>query len=198
MLTTLYLIRHGVTVWNKKKKYCGRINVPLSLHGKRQAAKLSQKLKPVSFDKIYSSDKKRAIQTAKIVFKKKRISIVKELQEVNFGVMEGLTFEQILKKYPEAFNKWLKNPYRNCMPQAESLKKFGIRIKKAINGIIRDNKGKTIAVVCHGGTISIFITALLKNKRFWGYIPEPTSISVVEYKKNKPSIKLLNNSEHLK
>jgi len=101
MATTLYLIRHGITEWNIKKKYCGRINVPLSNQGKRQAAKLAKRLTSVEFDIIYSSNKKRAIQTAGIVFKNKQIIRVKELQEVNFGVMEGLTYEQILKKYQQ-------------------------------------------------------------------------------------------------
>lgn len=196
MATTLYLIRHGVTEWNKKKKYCGRINVPLSNQGKRQAAKLAKRLTSVEFDKIYSSNKKRAIQTAGIVFKNKGITLVKELQEVNFGVMEGLTYRQILKKYPEDYKKWIKNPYRCCMPQAESLNVFRKRVKKAIAQIIKINRGKTIAVVCHGGAISVFITAILKNKKFWGYIPEPTSITIVEYENNKPHVELFNSIEH--
>ncbi len=196
MVTTLYLIRHGVTEWNKKKKYCGRINVPLSNQGKRQAAKLAKRLTSVEFDIIYSSNKKRAVQTAGIVFKNKGITQVKELQEVNFGVMEGLTYRQILKKYPENYKKWIKNPYRCCMPQAESLNVFRKRVKKAIAQIIKINRGKTIAVVCHGGTISVFITAIFKNKKFWGYIPEPTSFSIVEYENNKPNVKLFNSTEH--
>ena len=198
MATTLYLIRHGITEWNIKKKYCGRINVPLSNQGKRQAAKLAKRLTSVEFDIIYSSNKKRAIQTAGIVFKNKQITQVKELQEVNFGVMEGLTYKQILKKYPQDYKKWIKNPYQCCMPQAESLNVFRKRVKKAITQIIKSNRGKTIAVVCHGGAISIFITALLKNKNFWEYIPEPTSFSIVEYAKNKPNVKLFNSSEHLR
>jgi len=84
------------------------------------------------------------------------------------------------------------------MPQAESLNVFRKRVKKAITQIIKSNRGKTIAVVCHGGAISIFITALLKNKNFWEYIPEPTSFSIVEYAKNKPNVKLFNSSEHLR
>ncbi len=197
MATTLYLIRHGITEWNKKKKYCGRINVPLSNQGKRQAAKLAKILTSVEFDIIFSSNKKRAIQTAGIVFKNKQIIQVKELQEVNFGVMEGLTYRQIIKKYPQSYKKWIKNPYSYCMPQAESLNVFRKRVKKAIAQIIKSNRGKTIAVVCHGGAISMFITSILKNKEFWGYIPGPTSFSIVEYKNNKPDIKLFNSAIHL-
>ncbi|MFH1363391.1 MAG: histidine phosphatase family protein [Candidatus Omnitrophota bacterium] len=194
MLTTFYLIRHGITRLNKKKIYCGKIDAPLSSQGKRQSAKLVMKLKSVDFDRVYSSSKKRAIQTAGIIFKNERITRINGLNEVNFGVMEGLTYSQILEKYPDRYKKWLKNPYCNCMPKAEGLDAFGKRIEKAIAEIIKNNKGKTVAVVCHGGTISIFITAILKNKRFWEYIPKPASFSIVEYKKNKTSIKSFNNT----
>ncbi|MFH0918219.1 MAG: histidine phosphatase family protein [Candidatus Omnitrophota bacterium] len=194
MLTTLYLIRHGITKLNKKKMYCGKIGAPLSSQGKRQSAKLAKRLKSVDFDRVYSSSKKRALQTARIIFKNERITRVNGLSEVNFGVMEGLTYSQILEKYPDAYKKWLKNPYCNCIPKAEGLDAFGKRIEKTIAKIIKGNKGKTIAVVCHGGTISIFITVILKNKKFWDYIPKPASFSIVEYKKDKPSIKLFNNT----
>ncbi len=190
MLTTLYLIRHGITKLNKKKMYCGKIGAPLSSQGKRQSAKLAKRLKSVDFDRVYSSSKKRALQTARIIFKNERITRVNGLSEVNFGVMEGLTYSQILEKYPDGYKKWLKNPYCNCIPKAEGLDAFGKRIEKAIAKIIKSNKGKTIAVVCHGGTISIFITAILKNKKFWDYIPKPASFSIVEYKKDKPRITL--------
>ncbi len=190
MLTTLYLIRHGITKLNKKKMYCGKIDAPLSSQGKRQSAKLAKRLKSVDFDQVYSSSKKRALQTARIIFKNERITRVNGLNEVNFGVMEGLTYSRILEKYPDAYKKWLKNPYCNCIPKAEGLDAFGKRIEKAIAKIIKSNKGKTIAVVCHGGTISIFITVILKNKKFWDYIPKPASFSIVEYKKDKPRITL--------
>ena len=58
--------------------------------------------------------------------------------------------------------------------------------------IVSLNPGKTIAVVSHGGAISIFITTILKNKAFWRYIPKQAIITVVEYKGNKPRIRLFN------
>jgi len=180
MPTTLYLIRHGITEWNQKGIYCGRIDVPLSNEGKLQAAKLAHKLQKVNFDKIYCSNKKRAMQTAKIVFKNAPIILRPQLREVNFGVMEGLTYEQILQKYPAAYQKWFKSPYSHPMPKAEGLNAFKKRIEKAIYGIVKSNKGKTIAVVCHGGSISIFLTRILKNKKFWEYIPSPATATIVD------------------
>ena len=198
MQTTLYLIRHGVTSWNKQKRYCGYIDVPLSKEGREQAQKLAKSIKPIKFDAVYSSDLKRAIKTAQIVFgKTRKIVEVPALQEMNFGVLEGLYHEQIIKKYGGIFTKWLHNPYKNHIPKGEDINKFQKRVTNAINKIIAANRGKTVAAVCHGGTISVYVMSILKKKTFWKYVPKSTSVTIVEYKNNKPRIKLFNDTSHL-
>ena len=192
MVTRLILLRHGITRWNIEKRYCGYKDVPLAREGKAQAALLRQGLKGITFDRIYSSDKKRAIETARILFDGARIIKVKGLREISFGVMEGLRHRQILKKYPGAYGKWLADPFRRHMPKAEAMGAFKKRVFGAIHGIVSVNPGKTVAVVCHGGTISIFISGILKKKDFWRYIPRAASASIVEYRKGKPRIKQFN------
>jgi len=197
MQTTLILIRHGITDWNRQKIYCGYTDVCLSNKGKIQAARLSQRLKSVNFDRVYSSDRKRALQTARIIFDAARITRVKDLREINFGVFEGLSYKEIIKKYRAVHEKWMKDPFKNVIPKAEALYTFKKRINSVIKKIVRVNRGKTVAVVCHGGTIGMFITSILKKKRFWRYVPNAASISIVEFKENKPRIKIFNDTSHL-
>jgi len=195
----IFLIRHGVTEWNKKKKYCGCRDVPLSLQGRRQAMRLRERLlnMPV-FDEVYSSDRKRALETAGIAFGGRKLNRVKDLREINFGVFEGLTHRQILKKYPQVYSRWLSDPFRCSIPRGEELGKFGSRVTRAIASIAFANKGKCVAVVCHGGAISMIVTRLLKKKDFWGYIPDSTSVTLLEYRRGKAELKLFNCTEHLK
>lgn len=197
MSTKLTLIRHGITNWNKQKRYCGSCDVPLSRQGRSQAQKLHTRLRPVRFDTIYVSDKKRAIQTAQIIFKGERLITMAGLKELNFGVLEGLRYREIIKKYPEAYTCWLKNPFKNAIPKAESLNSFKERVMRTMQTIVRRNSGKNIAIVCHGGVISIFMAALLQSDDFWRHIPTAASITIVEYKNNVPTIKLFNCSKHL-
>lgn len=197
MNTTLYLIRHGVTAWNKQKRYCGRLDVPLSPEGKKQAGRLHERLKNTHFDAVYASTLKRAQQTAGIVFKGKRIRKEKGLKEINFGIFEGMRYQEIMKKFPQAYDRWIKDPFNNGIPKGENLTGFRTRVNTAIKKIISKNKGKTVAVVCHGGTISIYITGLLKSKKFWENVPGSVGMSIVEYKKNKPEITLHNCTKHL-
>lgn len=197
MPTKLLLIRHGETTWNKNKRYSGVSDVLLSKEGKRQAEKLHKRLKCATIDKIYSSDRKRAIQTAKIVFKDKDFEKIYDLREIHFGIFEGLTYSQVMKKYPVVYKQWLKDPYSIKIPKGESLFEFKKRIISAIKKVIASNKNKTVAIVCHGGAISVILNHILKTKEFWQKIPKSASLSIIEHNKRKIEIKLFNDITHL-
>ena len=198
MATRLTLIRHGITEWNQKKRYCGCRDIGLSREGRLQARRLARKLGAIKFDQVYSSGKKRALQTAGIVFKRVKIFKVSALGEINFGVMEGLRHQEIMKKYPSVYKKWLDDPYQNCIPRAETMEAFKNRVNLAIKKIVRLNTGKDLAIVCHGGVIGIFVCSILKKKNFWRYVPKATSLTVVEYRKGKPRIIKFNETKHLR
>ncbi|MDD5166186.1 MAG: histidine phosphatase family protein [Candidatus Omnitrophica bacterium] len=197
MPTKLILIRHGETDLNLKKRYCGFLDIAINARGRKQAGKLCQRLRKEKIDKVYSSDRKRAVQTAKIIFKKRKIEILPGLREMHFGIFEGLTYKQIMKKYPFVYKKWLKNPYRITIPEGEGLPGLKKRVIASLTKVIRLNKNKTIAVVAHGGVISAFLNHILKSKDFWRHIPKSTGLSVIEFRKNKPEIKLFNDIRHL-
>jgi len=197
MPTKLILIRHGITEWNIEKKYCGLIDIGLSTQGIEQIKRLRDRLKEEEVHKVYASDRKRAIHSARIIFKKTKIELMPELKEIHFGVLEGLTHQEILQRHPQEYRKWLKDPFRFNIPNAESLKEFKKRITRAIKKIATLNKNKTVAVVCHGGSISAYINHILKPKKFWKHIPKPASINIVEYSGGKAKIRSFNDTAHL-
>lgn len=197
MATRLLLIRHGQTLWNAKKRYSGLINIGLSKIGRLQAAKLRKRLKDRPIHKVYASDRKRAIQTAQIAFAGIEIEKVPDLREVHFGVFEGLTHKEIMQKHPLIYKKWLKDPFSVIIPEGESLKDFKRRVTGALKKIILLNRNKTVAVVSHGGAISVFINSILKKRGFWAQIPASASLSIIEFKNDKPEILLFNDTAHL-
>ncbi len=197
-MTRLVLIRHGITEWNKQGRYCGHKDIGLSSEGRAQAARLARKLKAVKFDKIYCSDRKRAFQTSRIIFKGADLITVKELREINFGVLEGLRHKEIMEEYGDIYEKWLKDPYKNNIPKAEPMSVFRKRIKTAIANIIRSNSNKTIAIVCHGGAIGVFVNSILKMSDFWSCVPSAASITMVECSAGKQRLGKFNDSTHLR
>src|SRR5438874_12863025 len=64
--TIIYLVRHGLTEWNRERRFQGHLDVPLSVEGRAQAHRLAAWLarQPVSFTALYSSDLARAAETA--------------------------------------------------------------------------------------------------------------------------------------
>ena len=194
-MARLILIRHGETDYNSQNRYCGFSDPPLNNKGIRQVEKLMAKLKNISIDKVYSSDLKRAYQTAEIIFKNKPIEKAKNFREMNFGIFEGLKYEQIVKRYPEIYRKWIDNPAAVGIPQGENIKDLSKRITEELFGIFSCHRGKTIAVVTHAGPIKIILCNMLKYgaKMFWKIEVKPASLNIVEFVKGKSKTCRLNN-----
>ncbi len=197
-MTRLILIRHGITEWNKEKRYCGHKDVGLSNEGRSQVKLLSVRLNTAIIDKVYCSNRKRAMQTARMLFKRTRIIPRQGLREISFGVLEGLRHEEIMEKRISVYEKWLKDPFTNNIPRAEPMNGFKKRVESALSNIVRLNPGKTIAAVCHGGVIGIFVNGIAKNRNFWRCVPSSASVTIVEYENGKPILRKFNDIAHLK
>lgn len=197
MATKLFLIRHGSTDWNVKHRYCGFVDVSLNAKGVTQAKRLGKRLKGETIHKVYSSDRKRALQTAAIVFEGHGIEVVPDLREMHFGIFEGLTYKQIIKKFPLLYKKWLKDPFKVAIPRGENLDMLKKRVVSAFKKIILRHPGQSVAVVCHGGSISSLIIHVLKSKDFWRHIPLSASLTIAQVKGRKFKLILLNDVTHL-
>ena len=155
--TTFYIVRHGQTDFNLKGIIAGILEPNLlSQKGEEQASVLGKKLTHISFDKIYSSKLSRAKKTAEIIASMKNLPVETDelLNERNWGSLQGISFDEAQKKYPEVFieeskiegKKALIFKYVNDM---ESLEDAVRRFKQFLNKAVKLNNGKTILVVCH-------------------------------------------------
>jgi len=92
----LILIRHGQTEMNAQNLYFGKLNPPLNDLGIEQAYMAKEKLSNIAYDCIYSSPLERTKETAEICnYLDKEIIYDSRLEEINFGIFEGLTFKEI-------------------------------------------------------------------------------------------------------
>ena len=91
----LYVVRHGVTAWNRLRKVQGRADIPLAEEGVRLAEKTGEALRNVPFDLCFSSPLKRAVQTAEYILGDRKIPVITDerIQEIDFGVLEGTQFK---------------------------------------------------------------------------------------------------------
>ncbi len=99
----LYLVRHGQSVANATKIHSGWSQVPLTEQGKADAARAGQYLRTLQFDRLYSSDLLRAIQTASIALPGSMPEQLPLIRERNVGVLVGRPFEECAEEYGDAY-----------------------------------------------------------------------------------------------
>lgn len=194
----LVLIRHRLTDYNLKRRYCGIKDIGLNKIGRAEAGEIKTKIKGLKVDAVFCSDLKRSWQTAKIIFGTTGCRIIKNpnLREINFGNWEGLTSNQILKRFPSTYKKWLRDPFAADIPHGQNLYHFTSKIKNELKKMVKANLEQTVALVIHSGPIRVILNTVLgiKRKDFWRLKINPDAIYIIEYKGHlKPEVYTLKN-----
>ncbi len=155
----LLLIRHGETAWNRQRRMQGHIDIPLSDAGLRQAQALGQALASERPDAIYSSDLGRARTTAQPVADAHQMPVIllEALRERCYGAFEGLLYDEISQRYPEAFAAWRARELHARFPagerEAETQQEFHDRAVKAVTDIVSAHPAGKLVIVTHGGVL---------------------------------------------
>jgi probable phosphoglycerate mutase len=157
MRTRMCLVRHGETNWNLEQRFQGQLDISLNARGRAQADALARELREERFDKIYSSDLKRAVQTATPLARARGMKIVREplLREKRDGAWEGFTHSEIKAAYPHEHNRYRTRRLDFVIPQGEGLRQFADRVTSALTEIVKANEGETLLVVAHAGVLDI-------------------------------------------
>lgn len=151
-MTTLCIIRHGITDWNLEGRFQGIEDIELNEVGKQQALDCTNYLKNFKWDAIVSSPLSRTKETARIIGNQigiNNIDIIDELIERDFGSAAGLLPQEREKKFPDGIIK-----------DAETKEHTRLRGMEALK--IIDNKyfNKSVIVITHGGIIRAILDAL--------------------------------------
>jgi broad specificity phosphatase PhoE len=146
-VTTILLARHGETDWNVERRVQGHTDRPLNETGLGQARLLADELQDEPLEAIYSSDLVRAHETARVVAARKGldVTVLPDLREKHFGTWEGLTDEEIGRRFPEArLGHW---------GDAESHEAMSRRVLEALRRIAVAHPDGQVLVVAHGGPL---------------------------------------------
>jgi orotate phosphoribosyltransferase len=151
-VTKLIIVRHGEASGNYYRRFHGFYNSYITSKGYVQIELLTERLKSMDIDVIYSSDLDRTLETIKLIAEYKNLPInkVEGLREINGGLWEDVPWEELPLKYKESYDDWLNRPHLLQMPEGESMEEFQKRLIVSINKIIQENKGKNILISTHG------------------------------------------------
>jgi len=192
-LPVVYLARHGETAWSLSGQHTGLTDLPLTERGQRNAVHLGERLKGMTFAKVFTSPLQRATLTCKLAGFGVVAEVDRDLVEWNYGQYEGLTSAEILAERPD----W--NMFRDGCPGGESPEEVAARADRvisrvrAIQGdvllfssghILRTLAARWLALDAGGGRYFLLSTA---------------SLSMLTYERNlsRPVIGLWNDTQHV-
>jgi broad specificity phosphatase PhoE len=160
---TLHFIRHGETDWNAGGRVQGHSDVPLSSRGREQAEELAGRLATWPIGVIYSSDLRRALDTARPLADRLGLEPVVDpvLRERNFGVFEGLHDSEVEARLDDSAAFWRDPDTRP--DDGESRREVWNRVSTFLDGLLEDQPADEIAIVSHGGPIRL-AAAYLANE----------------------------------
>lgn len=168
-----YIMRHGKTDWNERKKLQGRTDIPLNEEGIAMAKAAADEYKDIHFDVCYCSPLTRAQQTATLVLEGRNVPIITDerLVEMCFGEYEGIENSFAIPDCP--INVFFKNPEKYTTPVkgGESMDEMFKRTGEFLSQVVYPQleQGKDILVVGHGAMNSSIVCQVknLPIEKFW-------------------------------
>ena len=202
-MKNILLIRHGQSEWNKLNLFTGFKNIELSDQGIEEADKAGQIFKNlnIKFDIVFTSELKRAQDTAKIILKnldqwdhlyeEGKIITDINLNERDYGDLTGLNKKETADKFgEEQVHKWRRG-YSDQPPNGESLEDVVRRVKiyfeESINPAIQSADNNNILIAAHGNSLRALLIVM--------NIYDPSNINSVELSTGVPIHVILENNK---
>ena len=151
MSTTVLLVRHGETAWNRAKIFRGTHDIPLNDNGRQQARLAAEGLRGCEIDAAYSSPLSRATETAELALAGRGIDVVDEprLTDFCYGDWTGLEEAEVVRRWPDEFEAWTTRPETLRVPGGSTLKEVYDAAFGAMEELAARHAGQTVALFAH-------------------------------------------------
>ena len=193
--TRLVFVRHGEPDQSVRGRCYGGLDVGLSARGRMQMRRARGLLRDVTCSAIYSSPKRRALESASVLAgHRASVTVDHRLREMDFGDFEGLTYEDIAERFPEKYHEWMNRPTEVTFPAGENFTAMADRVRDAVDHIRGAHRGETIVIVSHGGVNRIALAAALEldPSRIFRLDQAYACVNVIDYLSDEPLVRLIN------
>jgi len=193
--TTVWLVRHASAA-GTDGRCCGRLDVPLSPEGIVQARETAARLAQEKICAVYSSGLRRALETGQMLADALRlnVTVLETLAEIDFGDFEGMTFEDIQRRYPEVFERWMTQPTNTQFPNGESFADMRDRVNSTVDALMGRHRNESIAIVSHSGVIRLLIGQALSMPadQIFRLAQRHAAINRIKFTEQGPIVELIN------
>ena len=202
MQTTIYLVRHGQTAWNKEEVFRGRTDIPLDETGLKEAESAGEYFKTFDIEAVYSSPLSRAWQTAQKIsrFHSLDVQALEGLLDMSFGSWEGRSLKEVKETDGERYRQWREEPHLLRLPGGETLAEVRARAMSALEEVVRKHPEKTVVLVSHRVINKVLICGVLglDSSHFWQIQQDTTAINLIQHRNGKYILSLMNETCHLR
>ena len=201
-MTSIYLVRHGQTAWNKEEIFRGRMDIPLDETGLKQAELAGEYFKAMVIQGVYSSPLSRAWQTAERIAKFCHLQVqpLEGTIDMSFGNWEGHALKEIERIDPETYRQWREEPHLAKLPGGESLDDVRFRAMAALEWVIKKHPEGSVVLISHRVVNKVLICGILgiDNSHFWQIAQDTAAINLIQYKRGRYVLSSMNETCHLK
>lgn len=194
--TRVVLVRHAETEESARGRCYGRLDVQLSPLGLRQAQALAASLADIALAAVYASRLSRALDTARPIAAAQGLEpvVLAALGELDFGEVEGLSYDEIEAERPELFRAWMDDPARVIFPGGESLADLRARVLPALAELRARHDREAVAVVAHGGVVRVVLAEALGLEDGAAFRLDQAAggVSIVDWLDGVPLVRLMN------
>jgi broad specificity phosphatase PhoE len=194
--TRIYLIRHGQTSDSVQGRCIGSTDAPLSAAGAACAERLAEAFGRLPIDAVYSSRLQRAIATAAPLAARAglEVRLASGLAEIDFGALEGLTFDEVAIRHSDLYQRWMTAPTQVHFPGGESYAELKLRAVAAMTEILARHRGSNVVAVSHGGPIRAILASILEmpDAAAFSIAVELGAVTIVEWSDDRPALLCLN------
>lgn len=201
-MTRLLLIRHGEVQGIDPPVFRGRLDLPLTSRGVRQAeATANHLVGRASLGTIYCSPLSRCVRTADAICAPFQTSAIShpELNDISYGAWSGMSLDEARKQWPEEVMLWLTAPHAMRIPGGESLQELASRTTEALIDILHGHPHGTVALVTHDSVIRVLLCHALglPLSSYWLFAPSPCGISRLAFNDRRFTLESFNETQHL-
>jgi alpha-ribazole phosphatase len=192
----LVLVRHAEPVDHSLGRCYGRLDVELSPAGRTQSRRLAAALACLPVAAVVSSPLRRARDTARPIAELHGlgVQILEGLSELDFGEVEGMTYDEIAASRPRLYAQWMSAPTTVAFPGGESYVELQARATAAVSGLRAGFDGRTVVAVTHGGVVRALLSNVLAvpGDRVFRLVIDPASITRVTWQDDVPIVGCVN------
>lgn len=192
----LVLVRHGEPEEGARGRCYGTLDVGLSEAGRGQCRTLAEALRGERVSHVVSSPRRRALETARAIAAPHGLDVVPldGLRELDFGALEGRSYDEIALEMPELYARWMQSPTTVRFPGGEGYADLSARVSDAVSDLRRTHDREVVVAVTHGGVVRAVLAEVLElpAERIFRLGVDPASITRIAWTRDVPVVRCVN------